>query len=569
MTIAQPAHQAALTSTSYEPPVLSVRNLAVSYLTKDGVSNAVRGLSFDVHPGSIVAVVGESGSGKSTTAQAIIGLLSDNAIRHDGEVLYRGRLISEYTEQQWQQVRGSRIALIPQDPANSLNPVATIGSHIEEVLEIHTNLSRAERKAQVIDLLAQVGIDNPERRATQYPHELSGGMKQRVLIAAAIALKPDLIIADEPTSALDVTVQKRVLDLIEQIRDTTGAAFLIITHDMAVAGDRADQVVVLHQGLVKEQGVAAAVLNDPRDPYTKELVAHVPSLHTEFKEDSTSAITNTATSSDTTTSANPAVPVANHSSPALQVTDLRVRFGNFDAVRGVSLTARTGRTHGIVGESGSGKTTVGRVIAGFQPATGGTVEYFGETITGGLPAIRGTVQLVHQNPLSSLNPKRSVGASLIEPARNFHGLSKRDAAEKAAHYLELVSLDPRLARRRPRELSGGQRQRVAIARALIAEPQIVVFDEAVSALDVLVQSQILDLIGNLQEELGLTYLFISHDLAVVRSIADDVSVLRAGELVETGTTRDIFEHPTSEYTEDLLNSIPGKTYTSGALNLGL
>lgn len=527
---------------------ITVTDLAVTYTTNGGIVQAVQDVSLEIHPGKITAIVGESGSGKTTTAQAIIGLLAGNAAVTAGSITLDGEPLTDLSERQWRRIRGTRIGLIPQDPNNSLNPVKTIGQSVAEGLAIHTSTTAQQRQQRAIELLTKVGIPDPERRYHQYPHELSGGMKQRVLIAAALALEPDYIIADEPTSALDVTVQKVILDLIDEMRDELNLGVLLITHDLAVAGDRADHLVVMQSGQVRESGYAAAVLSNPQDPYTRRLLADAPSL---------------------TVATAPARPPVTDRPALLEVTDLTQRFGDFTAIKDISFTVARGTTHALVGESGSGKTTTGRAIAGFSQPTGGTVLLAGEPIVAGAKSLRKKIQLVYQNPYSSLNPRRSVGATLAEPVRNFR-IAQGAAVERVvAEYLDLVALDPALASRKPAELSGGQRQRVAIARALIAKPELIVLDEAVSALDVTVQSQILDLLASLQEELTLTYVFISHDLAVVRAISDTVSVLAGGVQVETGPTAEVFAHPQTEYTRTLLEAIPGQRFRDGTLNLGL
>ncbi|QNE90055.1 ABC transporter ATP-binding protein [Corynebacterium incognita] len=538
-------------STASNAPLLSITDLAVGYTTRRGEVAAVQNVSFEVYPGQMTAIVGESGSGKSTTAMAAIGLLPDNAAVRAGDIRYRGQDITGFDERQWRSLRGTDIGLIPQDPNNSLNPVKSIGDSVAEGLAIHGVGTPAERKAQVLALLERVGIDDPARRYHQYPHELSGGMKQRVLIAAAVALKPKLIVADEPTSALDVTVQKVILDLLDDMRDELGLGILFITHDLAVAGERADHIVVMEQGQVREFGQATRVLTDPRHPYSQRLLADAPSL----------AVAKAAP--------RPAVT----GEELVRVEGLTQRFGDFTAVDGVSFSVPRGATHAIVGESGSGKTTTGRAIAALADPTSASITVAGVEFTRLNPKqrrlLRKRIQLVYQNPYSSLDPRLTVGASIGEPLRNFGEKNKKVIADKVAHYLELVALDPQLATRKPAELSGGQRQRVAIARALILEPELVIFDEAVSALDVTVQAQILRLLDRLQRELHLTYIFISHDLAVVRQISDTVSVMRGGKQVEYGPTAEVFDHPTSEFTRTLLDAIPGSRYRSGDLNLGL
>ena len=535
-------------------PLLSVRDLNVSYSTGRGEVPAVRGVNLAVYPGQMTAIVGESGSGKTTSAMAAIGLLPSNATIDAGTITFDGRDITSLRRREWLELRGRRIGLIPQDPNNSLNPLKTIGASVEEGLAIHHIGSVAERKARALELLERVGIDDPERRYNQYPHELSGGMKQRVLIAAAVALEPDLIIADEPTSALDVTVQKIILDLLDDMRAELGMGILFITHDLAVAGDRADRVVVMESGQLREEGLAATVLTNPRHDYTKRLLADAPSL---------------------TVADAGAAPVTERTAgePLVQVEGLTQRFGDFTAVDDISFTVAKGSTHALVGESGSGKTTTGRSIAMFNTPTSGSISVGGRDIVGlrgkALREERNNIQLVYQNPYGSLDPKQTIGQTVAEPLRNLKGARASTAKAKAKEFLDLVALNPDYYDRRPRELSGGQRQRVAIARAMIVEPELVILDEAVSALDVTVQAQILRLLARLQEELGLTYIFISHDLAVVNQISDTVSVLSKGQQVESGPTAEVFSNPQSPFTQKLIEAIPGSRYRAGDLNLGL
>ena len=536
-------------------PLLTVQDLNVSYTTAKGDVPAVQGVNVEVHPGQMTAIVGESGSGKTTSAMAAIGLLPSNATIDAGTITFDGRDITSLSRGEWRDLRGRRIGLIPQDPNNSLNPLKTIGASVEEGLTIHHVGSAAERKARAVELLERVGIDDPERRYQQYPHELSGGMKQRVLIAAAVALEPDLIIADEPTSALDVTVQKIILDLLDDMRAELGMGILFITHDLAVAGDRADRVVVMEAGQLREEGLAATVLTNPHHDYTKRLLADAPSL----------------TLADVgTVSARAAL---GDREALVRVEGLTQRFGDFTAVDDISFTVAKGSTHALVGESGSGKTTTGRSIAMFNTPTEGSITVGGRDIVGlrgkQLRAERNNIQLVYQNPYGSLDPKQSIGQTVAEPLRNLKGARASAAKAKAQEFLELVALNPDYYDRRPSELSGGQRQRVAIARAMIVEPELVILDEAVSALDVTVQAQILRLLGKLQEELGLTYIFISHDLAVVNQISDTVSVLSHGKQVESGPTAEVFSNPQSPFTRQLIEAIPGSRYRAGDLNLGL
>ena len=539
-------------------PLLSVRDLNVSYSTAGGDVSAVQGVNLEVHPGQMTAIVGESGSGKTTSAMAAIGLLPSNATIDAGTITFDGRDITSLRRREWRELRGRRIGLIPQDPNNSLNPVQTIGASVEEGLRIHKVGTAAERKAKALELLERVGIDDPARRYHQYPHELSGGMKQRVLIAAAVALEPDLIIADEPTSALDVTVQKIILDLLDDMRAELGMGILFITHDLAVAGDRADRVVVMESGQLREEGLAATVLTNPRHDYTKRLLADAPSL--------------TVADAGAAAKAN-AITDRAAVEPLVRVEGLTQRFGDFTAVDDISFTVAKGSTHAIVGESGSGKTTTGRSIAMFNTPTSGSITVGGRDIVGlrgkALREERNNIQLVYQNPYGSLDPKQTIGQTVAEPLRNLKGERASAAKEKAKEFLDLVALNPDYYDRRPRELSGGQRQRVAIARAMIVEPELVILDEAVSALDVTVQAQILRLLARLQEELGLTYIFISHDLAVVNQISDTVSVLSKGQQVECGPTAEVFSNPQSPFTRKLIEAIPGSRYRAGDLNLGL
>ncbi|WP_447587658.1 dipeptide ABC transporter ATP-binding protein [Microbacterium lacticum] len=543
-------------------PLLSIRDLAVQYRTRTGVVEAVRGVSFDVEAGAVTALVGESGSGKTTVAQSVIGLLAANGHVSAGSIALNERTdglteLVGLSERRWRRLRGRCIALIPQDPGNSLNPVATIGWSVGESLRIHGWTDRAAIHARVIDLLGRVGIDDPEARSRQYPHELSGGMRQRVLIAAAIPLEPELIIADEPTSALDVTVARTVLDLLDDLRAESGTGILFITHDLAVAADRSDRIVVMRGGQVQEQGETARVLATPTSEYTRTLLADAPSLARVVER-----------------RAPDASAAAAAERPLVEVTALTQEFRRtgrppLRAVDDVSFTVARGTTHALVGESGSGKTTTGRSIAGFNRPTSGTIRV-GDTdvtaLTGARErrAFHRRTQLVYQNPYASLDPRQRIADILAEPLRNFSLGTRAERADRVAHHLELVSLAPELASRHPRELSGGQRQRVAISRALIVEPELVVLDEAVSALDVTVQAQILRLLARLQEELGLTYVFISHDLAVVRQISDTVSVLQRGRQVEHGTAEDVFTHPQHPYTRQLLAAIPGRSLRAGA-----
>ena len=533
-------------------PILDAAGLRVAYRDRSGLRTVVHDIDFEVRAGEVVALVGESGSGKSSTAQALIGLLPEGGLLQQGTVRLNGENIAGWPQRRLDGIRGSVISLVPQDPGNSLNPVRTIGEQVAEILTVHGRASGAAARAKAVELLKRVGLSQPELRAKQYPHELSGGMRQRVLIAIAIALKPSLIIADEPTSALDVTVQRHILDLIDDLRREYGTAVLLVTHDLGIAADRSDRLIVLQHGRIQEQGRTADILRNPQSSYTRRLLADAPSLNARPKRSPPRASVSAAPADD------------------IIVVDRLVQDfgtgsdGSFRAVDDVSFRVRRGSTHAIVGESGSGKTTTIRIVSAFQRPTSGQVVIDGLDLSSlrgeTLRLLRKKIQLVYQNPYGSLDPRQTIERIVEEPLLNFERLPRRERLAKVAATLEKVRLPTDLLQRRPHALSGGQRQRVAIARALVLDPQILVLDEAVSALDVTVQAQILDLLDELQRELGLTYLFVSHDLAVVRQIADTVSVLNGGRLVETGGVEDVFSNPKSPYTRELIDAVPGKKF---------
>ncbi|MCG3754711.1 ABC transporter ATP-binding protein [Amycolatopsis sp. Poz14] len=520
--------------------MLEISELAVSYRTSGGVVPAVRDVSLRVGAGEIVAVVGESGSGKSTTAHAAIGLLPRGGLVRRGRIAFDGRDLTTLSEKDWRQVRGTGIALAPQDPTVSLNPVRRIGEQVAEVLLIHRLAARNEADARAVELLRRAGVDRPELRARQYPHELSGGLRQRVLIATALAGKPRLIIADEPTSALDVTVQKEILDHLAELAADDGTAILLITHDLGVAADRAGRIAVLSEGRLVEEGPARELLAAPTQDYTQRLLAAAPSLSREplrpRRAEGPEVLLSVESVSKTFAS----------------------RAGSMQAVDDVSFQLTRGRTLALVGESGSGKTTTARMAVGLETPTAGTISFDGQDVTRLSPAelrrLRRRFQLVYQNPYASLNPRFSIADVIGEPLRAFRVGGR---TERVAELADQVALPSSVLPRKPAELSGGQRQRAAIARALALRPDLVVLDEPVSALDVSVQAQILDLLVELQDGLGLTYLFITHDLAVVREIADQVGVMRQGKLLEVGPADDVLLRPREQYTRDLLAAIPG------------
>ncbi|WP_018683698.1 dipeptide ABC transporter ATP-binding protein [Actinokineospora enzanensis] len=525
-------------------PLLEIRGLAVSYRARRGVLPAVRGVDLTVHTGEIVAVVGESGSGKSTTAHAAIGLLPRGGTIEAGTITFDGQDLTRLSERGWQAVRGTGIALVPQDPTVSLNPVRRIGDQVAEVLLVHRLAAGRDAATRAVELLRRAGIGEPERRARQYPHELSGGLRQRVLIAIALAGDPRLIIADEPTSALDVTVQREILDHLEHLAAESGTAVLLITHDLGVAADRARRIAVMSEGRVVEEGPTREILGAPRQPYTRALLSAAPSLSREPLR--------------------PRRPAG--SDVLLSVSGLGKSFRDTRAVDDVSFTVARGRTLALVGESGSGKTTTARMVVGLETPSAGTVTFDGREITAlageELRLLRKRFQIVYQNPYASLNPRFSIADVITEPLRAFGIGSRAERRARAAELLDQVALPASTLDRRPAELSGGQRQRTAIARALALRPDLVVYDEPVSALDVSVQAQILALLVSLQEELGLTYLFITHDLAVVREIADHVGVMHAGRLVELGPADEVLTRPREPYTRALLDAIPGQEWDS-------
>jgi oligopeptide transport system ATP-binding protein len=535
-----------------EAPLLSVHGLEVRFGTD---APAVCGVDLAVLRGQTVAVVGESGSGKSTTAAAILGLLAPGGRITAGRIVFDGRditsLDSRADRRLLRSIRGRAIGYVPQDPMTNLNPVWKVGFQVREALRANTDNREARRRA--LQLLAEAGMPDPVKQVGRYPHQLSGGMCQRALIAIGLAGRPKLLIADEPTSALDVTVQRQVLDHLQRLTHELGTALMLITHDLALAAERAESVVVINGGAVVESGAVESILQAPQHEYTRRLVAAAPSLAARSP-----ARTRSRTNSDPSDD----ILVASELTKVYRESGgAPWRRTEFCAVDAVSFRLRRGSTLAIAGESGSGKSTLARMVLGLLQPTSGTVVFDGTEITGRLDrnqelAFRRRVQPVFQNPYSSLDPMYSVFRAIEEPLR-IHRAGNRKWRERAVRQLaDHVALPSSLLGRLPRELSGGQRQRVAIARALALRPEVLVCDEAVSALDVLVQAQILDLLADLQSELGLTYLFISHDLAVIRQIADDVLVMRAGRMVEHAPTEELFTRPGHEYTRQLLEAIP-------------
>jgi len=545
-----------------DQPLLELKDLKISFTSSTGVVDAVRGVNLTIYPGQSVAIVGESGSGKSTTAMAVIGLLPGTGKVTGGTILFNGKDITGLSDKEMQHYRGSDIGLVPQDPMSNLNPVWSIGTQVKESLRANNVVEGSEANKRVVELLQEAGLDDAERRAKQYPHEFSGGMRQRALIGIGLAARPKLLIADEPTSALDVTVQRRILDHLEGLTHELGTAVLFITHDLGLAAERASHLVVMHRGRVVESGPSLDILRDPQHPYTQRLVKAAPSLASariqsaqEHGIESSELLAGKAEASD-----EEVIRVEN----LTKEFDIRGEKGakkKLLAVDDVSFSLRKGSTLALVGESGSGKSTVANMVLNLLDPTSGKVFYKGTDLStlgsSELFEMRRKLQVVFQNPYGSLDPMYSIYRCIEEPLVVHKTGNRKEREARVAELLDMVAMPRSTMRRYPNELSGGQRQRIAVARALALNPEVIVLDEAVSALDVLVQNQILQLLAGLQEELDLSYLFITHDLAVVRQTADDVAVMRQGKLVESGTVDEIFANPTESYTRDLIDSVPG------------
>ncbi|NQD89933.1 ABC transporter ATP-binding protein [Paenarthrobacter sp. CM16] len=543
-------------------PILEIKDLAITFKTGSGEVKAVKNAHLSIMPGETVAIVGESGSGKSTTALAAIGLLPNNGRVSAGQILLDGEDIAHASEKRMIELRGSHIGMVPQDPMSNLNPVWKIGYQVRETLKAN---GRPDGPEDVARVLAEAGLPDAARRAKQYPHEFSGGMRQRALIAIGLSCQPKLLIADEPTSALDVTVQRRILDHLDTMTTELGTSVLLITHDLGLAAERADKVIVMYQGNVVEAGPSLELLRNPQHPYTRRLVESAPSLASRRIQ---------VAKEQGVESEDLLAPVAAAKDRAqdevLQIKNLRkiykLRQGlgqtsDFAAVDDVSFAVKRGTTTAIVGESGSGKSTVAKMVLQLEKPTEGQIIFDGVDTAGlkgrELFKFRRRVQPIFQDPYGSLDPMYNIFRTIEEPLR-VHKIGNAASREKKVReLLDQVALPQSMMQRYPNELSGGQRQRIAIARALALDPEVIICDEAVSALDVLVQAQVLNLLADLQDNLGLTYLFITHDLAVVRQIADHVCVMEKGKLVETGSTDDVFDNPREAYTQALLDAIPG------------
>ncbi|HCA5311104.1 TPA: ABC transporter ATP-binding protein [Acinetobacter baumannii] len=561
-------------------PLLHIENLRVSFKGEDKqYIETVKGISFDIPTNTTVALVGESGSGKSVTSLATMGLLpvGQSKIDEKSKIIFEGKDLLGLSRTEMRKICGKDIAMIFQEPMSSLNPVFTVGNQIAEVLCLHMGMSRKQARQRVLELLKEVGIPSPETKIDAYPNQLSGGQQQRVMIAMAIACEPKLLIADEPTTALDVTIQKQIIDLLESLRQRRQMSMLFITHDLALVGEIADQVIVMRHGEIREQGTAEQVLEQPKDVYTRALLYCRPQMSqrpyrlpvtSDFMRQENNILVEQSFDVSEIPERKRGLNGDEHI--ILEVKDLKKNFYSrkglfgkeeFQAVKGVSFKLAKGKTLGLVGESGSGKTTVGLLLMRLHQASGGQALIEGKDILSltekEFAKYQRKIQIIFQNPYASLNPRFTIGQILLEPMQ-IHGIGKDDAERKqiALGLLERVNLPEQAYYRYPHEFSGGQRQRIAIARCLTLKPEILICDESVSALDVSVQAQVLNLLQDLQDEFGLSYIFISHDLSVVKYISDQVMVMNHGEVVEIANSDELYAHPQHDYTKRLLQAIP-------------
>ena len=561
-----------MSNLSEKQPVLRVRNLTTSFLAEAGWNPVVKNISFDVHAGETVALVGESGSGKSVTSLSIMRLLQADTSRIEGSIMLSGNDILQLSEREMQQVRGRDVAMIFQEPMTSLNPLYTVGNQISEALLCHKNLTKAEAKAEALRLMDRVRIPSAASRYNEYPHRFSGGMRQRVMIAMALATRPKLLIADEPTTALDVTIQGQILDLIKTLQEEEGTSVLFITHDMGVVAEIADRTVVMYHGDAVETGDTADIFRHAKHPYTRALLSAVPALGSmagrarplrfpvvDIKTGEAQAPVEAA---DT---------VATNVPPVLDVQGLTTRFsihsglfsklaGRVHAVENVSFSVQPGETLSLVGESGCGKSTTGRSIMRLIEPQSGSITVDGQDVMAmagsELQTLRRTMQMIFQDPYASLNPRMRVGALIAEPYLEHRLGTRQQARDRVADLLERVGLKADMASRFPHEFSGGQRQRICIARALALDPKLIVADESVSALDVSIKAQVINLLLDLQSSLNLAFLFISHDMAVVERLSHRVAVMYLGEIVEIGPRAAVFENPQHPYTKKLMAAVP-------------
>ncbi|MDC7995055.1 ABC transporter ATP-binding protein [Altibacter sp. HG106] len=554
--------------------ILQLEELRISFGTKKKRTEVVHGISFEIHANEVVGLVGESGSGKSVTAMAMMGLLPQKTSFITGAMSFQEKSLIDQYPSAWNRLRGKEIAMIFQEPMSALNPSMKCGKQVMEMLQQHETITQRNAKKEVIRLFQKVKLPRPETIFYSYPHQLSGGQMQRVMIAMALSCKPKLLIADEPTTALDVTVQKEIMVLLKELQAETGMSLLFISHDLALVSEIADRVLVMYQGNLVEQGTAYQIFKLPKKPYTKALLASRPSLDTRLATLPTIAAI--AESSFKPIAVSPQQRAQQHKkiytkTPLLEVDDLHKTYlsnaGVFggkttvEAVKGVNFQVYEGETVGLVGESGCGKSTLGKVILQLEPATQGSIRYRGKELTtlskGEIRQLRKEIQLIFQDPFASLNPRILIGEALTEVMAVHHiGTGKRNRKKRAETLLERVGLDPTYYHRYPHQLSGGQRQRVGIARTIAVEPSLIICDESVSALDISVQAQVLNLLNKLKERFNFTYIFISHDLAVVKYMADQLLVMNEGRLEEVGDADEVYANPTKEYTKRLIDAIP-------------
>lgn len=556
-------------------PLLQIQNLVISFSRENSWTDVIKGISFELHKNEIIGIVGESGSGKSVSSLAVLGLLPNKISRiSNGQILYNGDDLTQKSSKDFRKIRGREISMIFQEPMSSLNPSLKCGYQVEEILFEHTNLSKKEVKVEVLSLFEKVKLPNPEKIYNSYPHQISGGQKQRVMIAMAIACKPKILFADEPTTALDVTVQKEIIKLLKELQQETQMSIVFISHDLALVSEIADRVLVMYKGEIVEQGPTAEIFRNPQQTYTKALIASRPSLDERLKRLPTIAdFLNDTTPTEIITPEERTKRLERlyAQPPILEVKNIEKNYYSkigilgkksvFQALQDISFKVYEGETKGLVGESGSGKSTIGNAILQLDKATKGQIFYKGTDITAlsekEFKNFRKEIQIIFQDPYSSLNPKMKVGEAIMEPMQ-VHNLYKnnKERKHKALEILERVGLSEEHFNRYPHEFSGGQRQRIGIARTIALQPKLIVCDESVSALDISVQAQVLNLLNELKENFGFTYIFISHDLAVVKYMSDKILVLNKGHLEEETEADELYRNPKTEYSRKLIDAIP-------------
>lgn len=556
-------------------PLLQIQNLVISFSRENSWTDVIKNISFELHKNEIIGIVGESGSGKSVSSLAVLGLLPNKISRiSNGQILYNGDDLTQKSSKDFRKIRGREISMIFQEPMSSLNPSLKCGYQVEEILFEHTNLSKKEVKVEVLSLFEKVKLPNPEKIYNSYPHQISGGQKQRVMIAMAIACKPKILFADEPTTALDVTVQKEIIKLLKELQQETQMSIVFISHDLALVSEIADRVLVMYKGEIVEQGPTAEIFRNPQQTYTKALIASRPSLDERLKRLPTIAdFLNDTTPTEIITPEErtkrlerlyaqpPILEVKNIEKTYYSKIGILGKKSVFQALQDISFKVYEGETKGLVGESGSGKSTIGNAILQLDKATKGQIFYKGTDITAlsekEFKNFRKEIQIIFQDPYSSLNPKMKVGEAIMEPMQ-VHNLYKnnKERKHKALEILERVGLSEEHFNRYPHEFSGGQRQRIGIARTIALQPKLIVCDESVSALDISVQAQVLNLLNELKENFGFTYIFISHDLAVVKYMSDKILVLNKGHLEEETEADELYRNPKTEYSRKLIDAIP-------------